>query len=122
MPSEFRIKRIYDEPTDDDGYRILVDRLWPRGIAKASARIDLWPKEFTPSTELRKWFHANPNQYDDFVSKYFQELEEQQTEVKRTIKGITQSTITLVTAVKDPERSHAVVLQKFLIKLISDET
>lgn len=117
MSTKFRIKRIYDEPTDDDGYRILIDRLWPRGISKASARIDLWPKEFTPSTELRKWFHANPNQYDGFVSKYVQELEVQRTEIEQTIQGITQPTITLVTSVKDPVRSHAVVLQQFLTNL-----
>lgn len=120
MSKIFQIKRIYDEPTDDDGYRILIDRLWPRGISKAAAKIDLWPKEFTPSTELRKWFHTNPNQYDKFVPKYFQELEEQRTEIEQMIKAITHQTITLVTSVKYPERSHAVVLQKFLINLISN--
>lgn len=120
MATEFQIKRIYDEPTTDDGYRILIDRLWPRGITKAAAKIDLWPKEFTPSTELRKWFHANSNQYDVFVSKYFQELEEQRAEIEQTITSITQPMITLITSVKDPKQSHAVVLQKFLINLISN--
>lgn len=117
MATEFQIKRIYDEPNDNDGYRILIDRLWPRGVTKADAQIDLWPKEFTPSTELRKWFHANSSRYDEFVARYLQELEERQTDIQQTMASITHSTITLITSVKDPERSHAVVLQQFLINL-----
>lgn len=121
MATEFQIKRIYDEPTADDGYRILIDRLWSRGITKATAKIDLWPKEFTPSTELRKWFHANSSRYDEFVARYLHELEAQQADIEQSITSITQSTITLITSVKDPERSHAVVLQRFLSNLISKE-
>ena len=117
MATEFQIKRIYDEPDDNDGYRILIDRLWPRGVTKADAKIDLWPKNFTPSTELRKWFHANSDRYDEFVAKYQYELEERQTDIQQTMPSITQPTITLITSVKDPERSHAVVLQHFLINL-----
>ncbi|QDU07738.1 DUF488 domain-containing protein [Gimesia aquarii] len=117
MATEFQIKRIYDEPDDNDGYRILIDRLWPRGITKAKAKIDLWPKDFTPSTDLRKWFHANSSLYDEFVVRYLQELEEQRAEIEQTIESIAQPTITLVTSVKEPEQSHAVVLQQFLINL-----
>lgn len=117
MATEFRIKRIYDEPDDNDGYRILIDRLWPRGVTKVDAQIDLWPKEFTPSTELRKWFHANSSRYDEFVARYLHELEEQRAEIEQTIASITQPTTTLITSVKDPERSHAIVLQHFLINL-----
>jgi len=119
MATEFLIKRIYDEPAADDGYRILIDRLWPRGVTKAAAQIDLWPKEFTPSTELRKWFHANLSHYDEFVARYQSELEEQHTEILKVIKSISQDTITLITAVKDPKHSHAVVLQQYLMNLKS---
>lgn len=117
MEIEFQIKRIYDEPSPDDGYRLLIDRLWPRGVTKAAAQIDLWPKEFTPTTELRKWFHANSNRYEEFVTRYLSELESQLTEIQKTMTSIAQPKVTLVTSVKDPEHSHAVVLQQFLRNL-----
>lgn len=65
---EFRVKRIYDDPSTDDGVRLLVDRLWPRGVSKEAAKIDLWAKELTPSNELRKWFHDHPDQHEEFAS------------------------------------------------------
>jgi uncharacterized protein YeaO (DUF488 family) len=113
MVTEFRIKRIYDEPSVDDGYRILIDRLWPRGTTKAATQIDLWPKEFTPTTELRKY----PGQ---FVAKYQHELDEQRSAIKQTVASISQTTITLVNSVKNPDQSHAVVLHEFLTKIFTD--
>ncbi|WP_299467350.1 DUF488 domain-containing protein [uncultured Gimesia sp.] len=121
MQQEFRIKRVYEKPTADDGYRILVDRLWPRGMSKSAAKVDLWLKDFAPSTELRKWFHSDPSDYDEFVNRYQRELESQQTQIALTVvETMTQPTITLLTAIKDPERSHVPVLKEFLTNLISN--
>ncbi|QDT44125.1 hypothetical protein Pan241w_42310 [Gimesia alba] len=118
MPTEIRIKRIYEEPDSDDGHRVLVDRLWPRGMSKAVAQVDLWLKEFAPSTELRKWFHADSTDYEEFVNRYQRELEAHRSEIEQTVAAMTQPTITLVTAVKNPQRSHVPVLKQFLINLI----
>tara|TARA_R110002111_G_scaffold247140_5_gene310212 strand:+ start:27738 stop:28106 length:369 start_codon:yes stop_codon:yes gene_type:complete len=121
MTTKFRIKRIYDEPVQADGYRILVDRLWPRGVSKSAAKVDLWLKDFAPSTELRKWFHTDAGDFDTFVTKYQRELKAQQTEIEQTVaEMMTQPTITLLTAVKDPEHSHVPVLEEFLTNLISN--
>ena len=72
---EIRIKRIYDLPTDDDGYRVLVDRLWPRGTSKEKAQLDEWAKEIAPSNDLRQWFHHEPEKFELFSMQYQQELE-----------------------------------------------
>src|SRR3954462_9452812 len=69
-----RIKRIYDEPADSDGFRVLVDRLWPRGVSKERAALGRWAKEVAPSTELRNWFHAHPDRFDEFAERYRAEL------------------------------------------------
>ena len=121
MSTKFRIKRIYEEPVKADGYRILVDRLWPRGVSKSAAKVDLWLKEFAPSTELRKWFHSDAGDFDQFVTKYQHELKTQQTEIEQTVaESMNHPTITLLTAVKDPEQSHVPVLKEFLTDLISN--
>ncbi len=114
MPAKIQIKRIYEEPAESDGERILVDRLWPRGIKKADAHVDLWPKELAPSNELRKWFHAHLDQYSDFVKKYQGELQSQSEQAKQLLKKTDQRRITLLTAVKDPDQSHVPVLKQFL--------
>ena len=72
---DIRIKRAYEEPSEDDGTRILVDRLWPRGISKQNARIDFWPKQVAPSNELRKWYGHDPERWEEFKERYFAELE-----------------------------------------------
>lgn len=121
MLTEIHIKRIYDEPDTTDGYRVLVDRLWPRGVSKSAAKVDLWLKEYAPSTELRKWFHSDSTDYDEFVNRYQRELETQQAEIEQTVAELmTQPTITLLTAVKDPEQSHVPVVKEFLTNLISN--
>lgn len=107
-----KIKRIYEDYSENDGYRILVDRLWPRGISKENARIDLWIKELTPSNELRKWYHDNSEKRDQFKKKYLKELEENSNslhEIKTTLNE--QKIITLLTASKDPKPIHAQVLE-----------
>ena len=114
MKHELRVKRIYDESSDDDGFRILVDRLWPRGVSKEQARIDLWPKELTPSNDLRKWFHADPTRHDEFVVRYTAELDEQRQSVAEIIDSIDAPVITLLTASKDVESGHVAVLIAFI--------
>ena len=114
MKPDIRVKRIYDESSDDDGFRILVDRLWPRGVSKEKARIDLWPKELTPSNELRKWFHADSTRHEEFVVRYTAELDEQRQSVRELIESLEDPVITLVTATKDLEHGHVAVLLSFI--------
>lgn len=119
MPAKIQIKRIYEVPAESDGYRILVDRLWPRGMAKADACIDLWAKELAPSTELRKWFHAETRDYQEFSRRYRDELEASLAEIQEIIKKIEVSEFTLLTAIKDVEHSHVPILKKFLVRQLS---
>ena len=118
MPIELRLKRVYDDVAVDDGDRLLVDRLWPRGISKEVARIDLWAKDFTPSNDLRKWVHADPNRIDEFAIRYLQELELRKTAIEQILFSLQQSTITLVTATTDLENGHAAILKRFLKPLL----
>ncbi|MHC4877563.1 MAG: DUF488 domain-containing protein [Planctomycetota bacterium] len=114
MAVEFRIKRIYAAASPDDGARWLVDRLWPRGISKQAAQIDVWAKDLTPSHELRKWFHAHPDDESRFASWYLAELEARIAEITRLFADLEASSVTLVTAVKEPARGHVAILQNFL--------
>ncbi len=109
-----RIRRIYDEPAAEDGKRILVDRLWPRGIAKEKARIDEWLKEIAPSDELRKWFGHDPARWDEFRERYRRELEAK-AELLDQLRGLTKKgTVTLLFAAKDEEHNNAVALKEIL--------
>jgi len=110
------VKRAYDAPKKSDGLRVLVDRLWPRGVTKAKAQIDLWAKNVAPSTALRTWFHGDPEErYGAFTKKYRAELAANKAEIRALLK--THATATLVTAVKDIEHSHIPTLKKFLSSL-----
>lgn len=111
---EFRAKRIYDDCSPDDGLRLLVDRLWPRGVSKEAAHIDLWPKELTPSHELRKWFHDHPDQFDEFALRYRMELTQRLDDIRGLFATIDSQRLTLVTSTKDLEHGHAAVLADFL--------
>lgn len=110
-----RVKRIYDPPKPADGYRILVDRLWPRGISKAEAKIDLWCREIAPSGGLRKWFAHVSGRWTLFQQRYRKELKGQ-TDLVRTIKDLEKKkgTVTLVYAAADELRNNAAVLCSFL--------
>ena len=104
-------KRIYDAVSDTDGQRILVDRLWPRGIKKDDAKIDWWPKEITPSNELRKWYHEDiENRWDEFQQRYRIELSQVTVQLEELQKLIAQGPITLLTAAKNEGRNHVSVL------------
>ena len=110
-----RIKRAYEKPSKEDGYRILVDRLWPRGISKDDAKIDLWLKEISPSNELRKWFSHDPKKWAGFKSKYRHELREK-AEFIRELKKIEKEKkiVTLVYSAKDQEHNDVMVLNEIL--------
>ncbi|GGM07314.1 hypothetical protein GCM10010129_59060 [Streptomyces fumigatiscleroticus] len=110
------VRRVYEPPEPDDGVRVLVDRLWPRGLAKEAAHVDEWPKALTPSTELRRWYHAGEGSYDEFRERYEAELAA--PEAAELLDGLRKSArrgpVTLLTASKEPERSHAAVLARLL--------
>lgn len=113
---QVNVKRVYDVPSKTDGTRVLADRLWPRGVTKRAAHIDVWIKELTPSTKLRSWFHKDPKgRYKEFVSKYKKELGASKQNSKTLLRG--RKGITLVTSVKDIEHSHIPVLAAFLKKI-----
>ncbi len=122
MERKIRVKRIYDESSAEDGCRILVDRLWPRGISKEAARIDLWAKVLTPSNELRKWFHEHLENQDEFADKFKAELEERRTEINAVLKSLDQQVLTLITSTRDLENGHVGVLKEFLECYGNDNT
>lgn len=109
-----KIKRIYEPAEKSDGYRVLVDRLWPRGLKKAEAHIDVWLKEVAPSTELRKWFDHDPEKWDSFRKKYYAELKGQPAvkEMKQIIKE--HNTVTLLYGAKNENYNHAIALAAYL--------
>ncbi|MEU6578253.1 DUF488 family protein [Streptomyces sp. NPDC046805] len=111
-----RVRRIYEPPEPEDGLRVLVDRLWPRGVSKEAAQVDEWPKALTPSTELRRWYHAGDASYEEFRSRYDAELAA--PEAVELLDGLRESArkgpVTLLTASKTPERSHASILARLL--------
>lgn len=106
-----KIKRIYDSVSKDDGKRILVDRLWPRGIKKDEAMIDEWMKDIAPSDELRKWFSHDPSKWNEFRSRYRKELKSKSVLVERLKADAKKVTITLLFAAKDVEHNNAVLLK-----------
>lgn len=109
-----RIKRIHEKPSLDDGYRILVDRLWPRGFTKVRAKVDLWLKDIAPSDALRKWFSHDPAKWVEFMQRYFKELEDKQEAVSQITAKIKEGQVTLLYGAKDKEINNAVVLQEFI--------
>jgi uncharacterized protein YeaO (DUF488 family) len=110
-----RIRRVYDPPEEADGLRVLVDRLWPRGLKKESARIDLWFRELAPSTPLRKWFGHEPAKWVEFQRRYFAELDARKPETIETLLTHARSgTVTLLFAARELEHNNAVALQRYL--------
>ncbi|MCK9450480.1 MAG: DUF488 domain-containing protein [Bacteroidales bacterium] len=109
-----KLKRIYEKPSDDDGYRILVDRLWPRGVSKAEAKLDEWDKEIAPSTELRKWFDHKEERFAEFSKRYREELKDKGKELDQLREIAKKQTLTLLYAAKNPEMNQAVVLKEEL--------
>lgn len=115
--SPIRIKRIYDPVEPGDGYRILVDRLWPRGMRKEQAALDQWAKSITPSTEIRKEFHHDPSSFSEFRQKYLFELEnnpESEAFRRQVLEKLHDGPVTLLYGAKDQEVNHATVLKEWL--------
>lgn len=112
-----KIKRAYEAVADDDGYRVLVDRIWPRGISKEKAAINEWLKEVAPSNELRKWFNHEPEKYTEFSERYLRELTDDKHQAAfNHLKQITSenSSVTLIYGAKDKEHNQAIVLKERL--------
>ncbi|MFH6967551.1 DUF488 domain-containing protein [Flavobacterium sp. FlaQc-28] len=109
------IKRVYDNKAGDGTYRILVDRLWPRGLNKTDLSFDEWDKEITPSTELRKWFAHKGERYAEFTKRYIQELNIKSEEITRLRNMAEEKSLTLLYAAKDPVINHAVILRDYLL-------
>ena len=111
-----QLKRAYDAPSKSDGFRILVDRLWPRGVTKAGARIDLWLKAVAPSTTLRKWFAHDPDKWPEFRKRYFKELASQKDALSEITSRARKGKVTLVYSAKDTEHNDAVALKEYIAK------
>ncbi|MDE3074202.1 MAG: DUF488 domain-containing protein [Chloroflexota bacterium] len=116
MNIEVRLKRVYDPPAGDDGVRVLVDRVWPRGVRKEQAHVHEWLPELGPSTELRKWFNHDPARWEEFRSRYRVELSaaEQRVRLERLRSLATDRPVTLVYGAKDPVHNQAVVIAEEL--------
>jgi uncharacterized protein YeaO (DUF488 family) len=111
-----RLKRVYDAPAAEDGFRVLVERLWPRGITKAEAHLDLWQREIAPSTDLRKWFAHDPAKWEEFSVRYEKELEGKRDLVRALEQKSREATVTLVYSAHDELHNSALVLKRVLEK------
>jgi uncharacterized protein YeaO (DUF488 family) len=112
-----KLKRAYSAPARSDGYRVLVDRLWPRGVTRDALRLDAWAKDLAPSHELRKWIHSDMSRWSEFKRRYFEELAAHSEAVSEVLKKAQGRTVTLIFAARDPEHNHAAVLQEYLERL-----
>lgn len=108
------IKRVYEPPSPEDGRRILVDRLWPRGLSKAHARIDYWAKETSPSNELRKWYEHDPAKWGEFKRRYFAELNSVPDAVQSLMDSVLSGKVTFLYSSKERELNNAVALREYL--------
>ena len=116
MPALIKIKRIYDRASDDDGYRVLVDQLWPRGLNKEDARIDRWVKEIAPTQELRKWYNHDPEKWPEFKRRYFDELDEHTEFINEFVKTIKERNVTFLFSSKELKLNNAVALKEYIEK------
>lgn len=117
--NDLRIKRIYEKPEERDGLRILVDRLWPRGMRKETAKLDIWMKEIAPSHELRSWFEHREDRWEEFRERYFEELKGKEELIFKLKELWKNQTVTLLIAATDKERNNAVAVQEFLTRELS---
>lgn len=111
------VKRIYEPAAPEDGYRVLVDRLWPRGLSKQDATLDHWARDLAPSTALRKWFHQDTSRWTTFRERYFQELDGHSEALRTLLEQAGERPMTLLFAAKDTERNHAILLRERLCRL-----
>ena len=109
---KIKIKRVYEKADKEDGMRVLVDRLWPRGLTKRKANVYLWMKNIAPSTQLRKWFNHDPDKWKEFKKRYRQELKKNKEQISLLKKQIEKGMVTLVYGAKDQEHNEALVLKE----------
>jgi len=108
------VKRVYERAAESDGLRILVDRLWPRGVSKAEAKVHGWMKDIAPSDKLRRWFQHDPDRWDEFRRRYMKELESKEGDVAMLLGHAREGDLTLVYSARDERHNNAVVLKEFL--------
>ena len=113
---QVKVKRAYDDPEKDDGVRILVDRLWPRGLSRARASIDLWLKDLAPSAALRRWFNHDPTKWIEFRRRYARELDAKDRAIAALRGAVQRGRVTLLFGARDPNRNNAVALQNYLAR------
>jgi uncharacterized protein YeaO (DUF488 family) len=113
-----KVKRVYDKPAKSDGLRVLVDRIWPRGLKKSEARIDQWLREIAPSTSLRKWFKHDPRKWEQFKKKYAAELEEHREEVEKLARECRKRSVTLLFGAKNTAHNNALALKEYVEELM----
>ena len=108
------LKRAYDPPAASDGWRVLIDRIWPRGIAKADLQVDAWLKDLAPSAELRKWFGHDPKKWDEFRQHYARELDQRRNAIEQLLERARAGRVTLVFGARDVAHSNAAALKEYL--------
>jgi uncharacterized protein YeaO (DUF488 family) len=109
-----KVKRVYEKPTRADGQRVLVDRVWPRGMKKEEAALDLWLKEVAPSTALRKWYGHDPEKWEEFKARYFKELKKKEEEIRTLRNLMNKGTLTLLFGSKEEKLNNAAALREYL--------
>ena len=114
------LKRIYDPPSPSDGIRIMVERLWPRGMAKAQAQVDHWWKDLAPSPELRQWFGHDPQRWPEFKSHYYGELDAKKSKIRILVNSVGMGPVTFLFASRETTYNNAVALKEYLEKNIPD--
>jgi len=116
-----QIKRVYEEPEESDGRRILVDRLWARGLSKEKAKVDLWVKEIAPSTELRRWYGHDPNKWSEFKSRYAAELETNPGIVEEILGEVKAGVVTFLYSSKEEQLNNAIALKEYIESIVHDK-
>lgn len=116
QPPRIEIARAYDVLPDDGSYRVLVDRLWPRGVSQETLKLDGWLKDLAPSADLRKWFNHQPERWDEFRRRYFQELDDQPSHVAELAAIIARQPVLLIYGSRDEKHNNAVALREYLLK------
>jgi len=118
---DIRLKRVYEPAAVSDGYRVLIDRLWPRGVSRERAKLDEWARELAPSTELRKWFGHEPSRFQEFRRRHIEELRKERPRLAELRRRARNGTLTLVYAAHDAEHNDAVVLAEVLRRGLPEE-
>ncbi len=120
QPMSITIRRVYDKPGKSEGYRVLVDRVWPRGVSREETEIDDWNKHVAPSTGLRKWFGHEPGKWMEFKKRYWQELDDNPAAVASLLEKVREGRVTLVFGARDQQHSNAVALREYIERKVGE--